>query len=120
MAPGRSRFQSVSLGGETWGFEKKNLGHLLQGELGYRLDGLVLKYAYGLITSEYCFGCAMPSAWCLVRVQWELLPSCPDLQAPVWASVPSPHVLVLGLVSRAHPGPQTLQDHRSFFPHRRP
>ena len=116
MAPGRSRLQSVSRGGETWGFEKKNLGHLLQGELGYRLDGLVLKYACGLITSEYCFGCAMPSAWCLVRVQWELLPSCPDLQAPVWASVPSPHVLVLGLVSRAHPGPSNPPGSQKLLP----
>lgn len=42
VAPGRSRLQSFSRGGETWGFEKKNLGHLLQGELGYRLDGSCL------------------------------------------------------------------------------
>lgn len=42
----------------------------------------MLKYLIVLITSEYCFGCVMPSAWFLVRVQWEPLPSCPDLQAP--------------------------------------
>lgn len=54
----------------------------MQGELAYRLDGLMLKYLIVLITSEYCFGCAMPSAWFLVMVQWEPLPSCPDLQHP--------------------------------------
>lgn len=48
----------------------------------YRLDGLMLKYWRGLKTSEYYVGCVMPSPWCLVRVQWEPLPSCPDLQAP--------------------------------------
>lgn len=48
----------------------------------YRLDGLMLKYWRGLKTSEYYFGCVMPSPWCLVRVQWQPLPSCPDLQAP--------------------------------------
>lgn len=61
----------------------------------------------------------MPSPWCLVRVQWQPLPSCPDLQPPR-GICSLPHVLVVDLASRAHSGPSNPPDHRGFFPRKGP
>ena len=96
----------------VWGKESRAP---LAGDLAYRLDGLMLNYLMVLITSKYCFGCAMPSAWFLVMVQWEPLPR--PAAPPCGHLFPlPPHVLVLSLVSRARSGPSNPPGSQRLLP----